>query len=151
MPSLATRLPLPFVARSRSVAGSACWRAAAAYTTATVPPGSGSDGGNVPRMPPPPRPPVEPTTFAGKAAPRDVHMRPGLRRGLPPNDPRIAKPWEKEQKERLEAQRKAFAAQGGDPRNISSTDEPRNFDGPSKPRPVYTRPNHRELPIFKVS
>jgi hypothetical protein len=75
-------------------------------------------------------------------------MRPKLRRGLPgANAP--ARPWEKEQKERLEAQRALLKAEGGID-SLRSTGDPQTFDGPSKPRAVYTRPN-RELPVFKVS
>jgi hypothetical protein len=78
-------------------------------------------------------------------------MRPGLRRGIPSSDTsKIVKPWEQQQKERLQAQRELLKAAGGDPSKLKSTDDPQLFDGPSKPRAVYTRPN-RELPEFKVS
>lgn len=161
MPSLA-RLPLPLLARARgSVAAPlACRRFASATTTPPPgsPPPNNDTNSNVPHTPPTPgaggHKVLEPTTFDGKAAPRDVHNRPGLlRRGLPPASTNKLKPWEEEQRKRVDAQRRAMAVSGDVPRTAfhRSTDEPQNFDGPSRPRLVYTRPAGRALPRLKVS
>lgn len=114
-----TRLMLP----------SARLRIARAYATVSFPSASGSlnAGSSDPPRRPPPRAPVEPTVFDGKAAPREIHLRPSMR-GMPPSD---RKP----------------KAQVVAPKKI---EEGQSFTGPSRPRAVYTRPS-RELPRVKVS
>lgn len=103
-------------------------RIARAYATVSFPPASGSlnAGSSEPPRRPPPRAPIEPTVFDGKASPREIHLRPSMR-GMPPSD---RKP-------------KARAA----PKKV---EEGQSFTGPSRPRAVYTRPS-RELPRVKVS
>lgn len=106
-----------------------------AYSTVSFPPVSGSVNASTgeesrPRRPPP-RPPLEPTVFDGKASPREIHLRPNPMRGMPPS------------------QRKPGSEK---PRQIPKKleEESQSFTGPSRPRAVYTRPS-RELPRMKVS
>lgn len=79
--------------------------------------------------------PLEPTTFDGKAAPRDVHNRPGLR-GMPGT----VSPWE------LERQHSRPRSNSAGPRPAPKPrlDE-RMFNETAAPRAVYQRPT-RDLP-----
>ncbi|WVQ83601.1 hypothetical protein IAT38_005742 [Cryptococcus sp. DSM 104549] len=85
--------------------------------------------------PPPPRTPVEPTTFSDKSAPRQVHMRPELIRGMPgaPGGVLGAGPYGTVPRKKSEVPRRA---EGGE----------ESFSGPSRPRMMYERPGGRDLP-----
>ncbi|WWD16583.1 hypothetical protein CI109_101011 [Kwoniella shandongensis] len=81
--------------------------------------------------PPPPKTPVEPTVFADKSSPREVHNRPEIIRGMPPlgSKPKVT----------TSTGEKGFSTKGRE----------EAFSGPSKPRLVYSRPGERDLPKLK--
>ena len=84
-------------------------------------------------------PRIQPTTFSGKSAPREVHERPEKLRGMGPNSGQFwAKPGEG-----------AGSHSAGGPMKPGPAAE--QFGGPSRPRLVYERPGDRELPRLKVS
>ncbi|WOO85190.1 Cytochrome c oxidase assembly factor 1 [Vanrija pseudolonga] len=131
LPVLASRSLLATAARPTATTTSV-WRlapaAAATYATTTA-----DADGSRPRHPP--RPPVEPTTFDGKASPRDIHLRPNMR-GLP----KVPTPWEKERKLNGSATRPA-------PKATPEAPHEEVFNSPARPRAIYQRP--RDLPILK--
>ncbi|KAI9632559.1 cytochrome oxidase complex assembly protein 1-domain-containing protein [Dioszegia hungarica] len=84
--------------------------------------------------PPPPSPKIEPTIFASKSQPREVHYRPESQRGMP--DPSAPRPqWET--LHRAGMAKRSLEEEGGEA-----------FAGPSKPRVMYERPGGRELPMI---
>lgn len=130
LPVLASRSLLATAARPTATTGTSVWRLApATYATTTA-----DADGSRPRHPP--RPPVEPTTFDGKASPRDIHLRPNMR-GLP----KVPTPWEKERKLNGSATRPA-------PKATPEAQHEEVFNSPARPRAIYQRP--RDLPILKV-
>lgn len=92
------------------------------------------------RPPPPPMAPLEPTTFDGKATPRDVHNRPSLR-GMPGT----MSPWELERQHSRPRSNRA----GPRPAPKPKLDE-HLFNDSAAPRAIYQRPT-RDLPIVNVS
>jgi hypothetical protein len=88
-----------------------------------------------PTRPLPPK--VEPTVFASKAQPREVHYRPEHARGMPPA---VKRPWEQLRRANM------GTGQKGEEASLEEA-----FDGPSKPRMYYDRPADRELPLISVS
>ncbi|BEI82087.1 hypothetical protein CcaverHIS002_0212470 [Cutaneotrichosporon cavernicola] len=88
------------------------------------------------RPPPPPSAPMEPTTFDGKATPRDVHNRPALR-GMPG----VMSPWE------LERQHSRPRSNRAGPRPAPKPKlEEHMFNESAAPRAIYQRPT-RDLPV----
>ncbi len=92
------------------------------------------------RPPPPPSKPLEPTTFDGKAVPRDVHNRPALR-GMPGT----MSPWELERQHSRPRSNRA----GPRPAPKPKLDE-HLFNESAAPRAIYQRPT-RDLPVVNVS
>jgi hypothetical protein len=100
-----------------------------------------------PAPPPPPRQPVSPTTFSEKSSPRNVHDRPEQIRGFPPSRKSTTSP-------------QAATTDGDGPLTehgaaghkwTSNVVEEEAFDGPSRPRLLYSRQPRRDLPSFGVS
>ncbi|KAK8861508.1 hypothetical protein IAR55_002329 [Kwoniella newhampshirensis] len=78
--------------------------------------------------------PVEPTVFADKSSPREVHNRPETIRGMPPLGTRP----------KVGGEKYTTAAASGEARSREEA-----FSGPSRPRLVYERPGGRDLPKLK--
>ncbi|KAK1927482.1 cytochrome oxidase complex assembly protein 1-domain-containing protein [Papiliotrema laurentii] len=97
---------------------------------------------NTSAPPPPPRATITPTTFSEKSSPRNVHDRPEQIRGFPP-----AKSGPQWQKTSAASASKPGSATGesGVKRTAPAEEA---FDGPSKPRLVYSRGPRRDLPDF---
>ena len=101
--------------------------------------------------PPPARPPLAPTTFSDKSAPRPVYERPEQIRGMPPNSaPSFAKPHVTSAT--VEGAIPTPDASAAGEKTVKEV-MAESFSGPSRPRMVYPLPpkKPRDLPKLGVS